>query len=215
MGYKVFTSWEDQTALQCLKQHRITFFRFLWGKSALYLTGFFWERKTESFREAASKETCFSLYLREGKFFIQLYWLLRFTVVAKFCRISVTIKLNSNQQKNNNKMCFFVDCSRLTPGARGEHLTSQLSRVAASTFIKRVCPVHLVDIFDWTALKKSTGTGQLIVTALIQAVKLLSTGGHKITVLIWSDGLSKVLSALDVYEVFRKKYKRAIFVLKF
>ena len=94
-------------------------------------------RKTESFREAASKETCLSLYLRKGKFFIQLYWLLRFTVVAKFCRISVTIKLNSNQQKNkfSLKMCFFVDCSRLTPGARGEHLTSQLSRVAASTFI--------------------------------------------------------------------------------
>ena len=37
----------------------------------------------ESVGEATSKETCFSLYLEKGKLFIQLFWPLRFTMVAK------------------------------------------------------------------------------------------------------------------------------------
>ena len=37
----------------------------------------------ESLREAASKETCFSLYMEKGKPFIQLFWPLSFTMVAK------------------------------------------------------------------------------------------------------------------------------------
>ena len=37
----------------------------------------------ESFGEATSKETCFSLYLEKGKLFIQLFWPLGFTMVAK------------------------------------------------------------------------------------------------------------------------------------
>ena len=36
----------------------------------------------ESFRKAARKETCFSLYLQKGKLFIQLFWLSNFTIVA-------------------------------------------------------------------------------------------------------------------------------------
>ena len=49
----------------------------------------------ESFGEATSKETCFSLYLEKGKLFIQLFWPLRFTMVAKkttLRRISHTTK---------------------------------------------------------------------------------------------------------------------------
>ena len=37
------------------------------------------------------------------------------------------------------------DCSRLNPGARGKHLTSQLSWVGARLLVKRVCPINLVD----------------------------------------------------------------------
>ena len=37
----------------------------------------------ESFGEATGKETCFSLYLEKGKLFIQLFWPLGFTMVAK------------------------------------------------------------------------------------------------------------------------------------
>ena len=49
----------------------------------------------ESFGEATSKETCFSLYLEKGKLFIQLFWPLSLTMVAKkttFRRISVITK---------------------------------------------------------------------------------------------------------------------------
>ena len=37
----------------------------------------------ESFHEVTTNETYFSLYLRKGKRLIQLFWLLRFTVVAR------------------------------------------------------------------------------------------------------------------------------------
>ena len=47
----------------------------------------------ESFREAASNETCFSLDLRKGKLFIQLFWLLGFTVDAKKNTFSVEFLL--------------------------------------------------------------------------------------------------------------------------
>ena len=70
---QVLSSWENQTVLQCLKHHRKNCFTF----------NIFWELKMESFGEAASKETCFSLYLEKGKLFIQLFWLLSFTMVAK------------------------------------------------------------------------------------------------------------------------------------
>ena len=46
----------------------------------------------ELFSEAASKETCF-FYLRKGKLFIQLFWLLRFSVVAKKNTFSVEFLL--------------------------------------------------------------------------------------------------------------------------
>ena len=36
----------------------------------------------ESFREAARKETCFSLYLEKRTLFVQLFWLSNFTIVA-------------------------------------------------------------------------------------------------------------------------------------
>ena len=37
----------------------------------------------ESFGEATSKETCFSLYPEKGKLFIQSFWPLGFTIVGK------------------------------------------------------------------------------------------------------------------------------------
>ena len=70
---QVLFSWENQTVLQCLKHHRKNCFTF----------NIFWELKMESFGEATSKETCFSLYLEKGKLFIQLFWPLGFTMVAK------------------------------------------------------------------------------------------------------------------------------------
>ena len=36
-----------------------------------------------SFGETTSKEACFSLYVEKGKLFLQLFWTLRFTMVAK------------------------------------------------------------------------------------------------------------------------------------
>ena len=63
------------------------------GKSALHLIGFFWEPKTESFCEATSKGTCFFLYLEKGKLFMQLLWLLSFTMVAKMNTFSVEFLL--------------------------------------------------------------------------------------------------------------------------
>ena len=47
----------------------------------------------ESFQEAASSETCFSLYLRKEKLFMQLFWLLSFTEVAKKNTFSVEFLL--------------------------------------------------------------------------------------------------------------------------
>ena len=38
-----------------------------------------------------------------------------------------------------------ADCSLLNPRAQGEQLISQLTWVAVLLFVKRVCPVHLVD----------------------------------------------------------------------
>ena len=70
---QVLSSWENQTVLQCLKHHRKNCFTF----------NIFWELKMESFGEASSKKTCFSLYLEKGKLFIQLFWPLGFTMVAK------------------------------------------------------------------------------------------------------------------------------------
>ena len=70
---QVLSSWENQTVLQCLKHHRKNCFTF----------NIFWELKMESFGEATSKETCFSLYLEKGKLFIQLFWPLSFTMVTK------------------------------------------------------------------------------------------------------------------------------------
>ena len=67
---QVLSSWENQTVLQCLKQNCFTF-------------NIFWELKMESFGEATSKETCFSLYLEKGKLFIQLFLPLGFTMMAE------------------------------------------------------------------------------------------------------------------------------------
>ena len=47
----------------------------------------------ESVREAASKETCFSLYLRKRKICVQLFWLLGFTVVVEKKTFSVEFLL--------------------------------------------------------------------------------------------------------------------------
>ena len=80
---QVLSSWENQTVLQCLKHHRKNCFTF----------NIFWELKMESFGEATSKETCFSLYLEKGKLFIQLFWLLSFTMVAKNNTFSVEFLL--------------------------------------------------------------------------------------------------------------------------
>ena len=78
----------------------------------------------ESIREAASDETGFSLYLRKGKLFIQLFWLLGFTVVAKKNTFSVEFLLpwkkqpeknsEKKQTRKNNfsfKICYFVNIS--------------------------------------------------------------------------------------------------------
>ena len=70
---QVLSSWQNQTVLQCLKRHRKNCFTF----------NIFWELKMESFGEASSKKTCFSLYLEKRKLFIQLFWPLGFTMVAK------------------------------------------------------------------------------------------------------------------------------------
>ena len=81
---QVLSSWEKQTVLQCLKLHR---------KSVLYLIEFFWESKMETFHEATSKKTSFSLYLEKSKLFIQLFWLLSFTMVARNNTFSVEFLL--------------------------------------------------------------------------------------------------------------------------
>ena len=84
----------------CLPR-KIKLFFSVWsttGKKVLRLIWFFWELKMESVGEATSKETCFSMYLQKGKVFIQLFWPLRFTMVAKkkttLRRISHTMKKN-------------------------------------------------------------------------------------------------------------------------
>ena len=56
----------------------------------------------ESFREAASNETCYSLYLRKRKLFIQLFWLLGFTVVVKKNTFSVEFLLPWKKQPEKN-----------------------------------------------------------------------------------------------------------------
>ena len=48
-------------------------------------------------------------------------------------------------QKTSISSGNYVDCSQLNPGVRGKHPTSQLLWVAAWLFLKRVCPVHLMD----------------------------------------------------------------------
>ena len=50
-----------QTALQCFCE--FTFFQIPHQNSALRLIGFSEKSKMESFRDATSEETCFSLYL--------------------------------------------------------------------------------------------------------------------------------------------------------
>ena len=70
---QALSSCENQTVLQCLKHHMKNCFTF----------NIFWEIKMESFGEATSKDTCFSLYLEKGKRFIQLFWSLGFTMVPK------------------------------------------------------------------------------------------------------------------------------------
>ena len=59
----------------------------------------------ESFRQAVSNETCFSLYLREGKLFIQLFWLLGSTVVAKknTCSVEFLIPWKKQPKKNSER----------------------------------------------------------------------------------------------------------------
>ena len=56
----------------------------------------------ESFRGAVSNETCFSLYLRKRKLFIQLFWLLRFTVVARKNTFFVEFLLPWKKQPEKN-----------------------------------------------------------------------------------------------------------------
>ena len=80
---QVLSSWENQTVLQCLKHHRKNCFTF----------NIFRELKMESFGEESGKETCFSLYLEKGKLFIQLFWPLDLTMVAKKALLSVEFLL--------------------------------------------------------------------------------------------------------------------------
>ena len=70
---RLLSSCENQTVLLCLKHHRKNCFTF----------NIFWELKMESFGEATSKEICFFLCLEKGKIFIQLFWPLGFTMIAK------------------------------------------------------------------------------------------------------------------------------------
>ena len=75
---------------------KIKLFPSVWSttrKSVLHLIVFFWESKMESFSEAASKGTCFSLYLERWKLFIQLFWPLSFTMVVKKNTFSVEFRL--------------------------------------------------------------------------------------------------------------------------
>ena len=62
-------------------------------------TGIYFLRQSNC--SSASKETCFPLYLRKGKLFLKLFWLLSSPVVAKFCKIFVIMK--KKQNNNNNK----------------------------------------------------------------------------------------------------------------
>ena len=85
-------------------------FRIHKRKSVLHVRGFSWEPKMERLRQTASKKTCFSLHLEEGKLCIQIFWLLIFTTVARknsfFSRISVTMKKNTRKnypEKDRNK----------------------------------------------------------------------------------------------------------------
>ena len=55
----------------------------------------------ESFREAASKETCFSFYLEKGQLFIQFKFYYSGKKEHLFCRISVKNTPEKNKQKNN------------------------------------------------------------------------------------------------------------------
>ena len=72
-------------------------------ESVSHLIEFFWESKMETFYRATSEETCFSLYLEKERHFIQLFWLLSFTVVVKKNAFSVEFLLpwKKNLEKNN------------------------------------------------------------------------------------------------------------------
>ena len=86
---------------------KIKLFFSVWsttGKSVSHLIEFFWESKMETFYEAISKETYFSLYLEKGQLFIQLFWPLSFTMVAKKNTYSVEFRLpwkKKNLEKSN------------------------------------------------------------------------------------------------------------------
>ena len=60
------------------------------------------------------------------------------------CRLvyKEVIEVRSNYKKSYLWWCWLL---RLNPGTQGEHLTSQLSWVAAWLLVARVCPVYLVE----------------------------------------------------------------------
>ena len=90
---QVLSSWEKQTILKCLKHHKKNCFTF----------NIFWELKMESFGKASSKETCFSLCLKKGKIFIQLFWSLGFTMVSK--KNYFPLNFCYHEQKRGKKLC--------------------------------------------------------------------------------------------------------------
>ena len=82
-------------------------------------------------------------------------------------------------------ICTFAYCSRLNPGARGEHLAIQLSWMAPWLLVKRVCPVHLVERWGCRSWTVVMAINKLFNYLLIRAGSMvdISPGSHR-----WNPG---------------------------
>ena len=76
-------------------------------------------------------------------------------------------------------------CSRLNPGAWGEHLAIQLSWMAPWLLVKRVCPVHLVERWGCRSWTVVMAINKLFNYLLIRAASMvdISPGSHR-----WNPG---------------------------
>ena len=92
------------------------------------------------------------------------------------------IKLTKTKQQFRRK---WASCSRLNPGARGEHLAIQLSWMAPWLLVKRVCPVHLVERWGCRSWTVVMAINKLFNYLLIRAGSMvdISPGSHR-----WNPG---------------------------